>query len=114
MVGAHILGVSEARILGRAFGTGAGRQTLNRPVNVAIEKEGNGITLPAGSIAGPVRRREKAVVCPTAQHVAAVHQEVPVQRRGVDPASIAGTKGQTRYLVLSQQGQEARIAMRRD
>ena len=59
-------------------------------------------------------RREKTVVGPTAQHVAAIHQEVPFQCRGVDPASVAGAERETRHLVLRQQRQEARIAVRRD
>ena len=47
LIGAHILGVGEARIFRRTFGAGAGRQALHRPIDAAIEKEGNGITLPA-------------------------------------------------------------------
>src|SRR5690242_8836849 len=43
LIGAHILGVGEARVFRRMLGADTGRQALHRPVNATIEEEGNGI-----------------------------------------------------------------------
>ena len=109
----HVLDVGERLVFRRIFGTGAGRQTLHQMLRPAVEEERDGETFRAGPVEHAVRRRQKAIVCPAPQHIAAVDEEGAWNGRRVDPPSAGQSYGKSRDLVGRQQSHEARIGVRR-
>src|SRR5437879_5864623 len=71
----QILAIAHRRIERRAIAVGTARQAFNDLIHSGIEEEGQRVTVAAGAVGDPVRRRLELVVRPARRHVRDVEDE---------------------------------------